>query len=109
MERDRIVFKVDNEIIIEERTDLTLEQIDKLKVYISKEVGCFIDEIEVAYEKCVAPQELSNVDCTTYGLIFFDEYPDEIRGVRLNLILGSDEHLDAINNGTLEKYLNFFV
>jgi hypothetical protein len=109
MERDRLVFKVDNEIIIEERTDLTLAQIDKLKIYISKEVGCFVDEIEVVFEKCPAPQELSNVDCTSYGLVFFDEYPDEIRGVRLNLVLGSDEHLDAINNGTLEKYLIFFV
>lgn len=109
MERDRLVFKVDDEIIIEESTDLTLEQIDKLKVYISKEVGCFVDEIEVVFEKCIIQQELSNVDCTSYGLIFFDEYPDEIRGVGLNLILGSDEHLEAITNGTLEKYLFFFV
>jgi hypothetical protein len=109
MERDRLVFKVDNEIIFEENTDLTLEQIDHLKIYISKEMGCFVDEVEVVVEKCPAPQELSNVDCTSFGLVFFDEYPDEILGVKLNLVLGSDEHLEAISNGTLEKYLIFFV
>ena len=107
MERDRILFKVDNEIIIEERITLTLDQIDKLKIYVSKEMGCFIDEVVV--ETCIVNKELSNIDCTTYGLIFFDEYPDEIIGVKLSLEIGSDLFLDAMNNGTLENYLNFFV
>lgn len=109
MKRDKLLFKVGDEIIVEESVDLTINQINIIKMYITKEIGCFIDEIEVEHYQSNIKQELSNLDCCNYGLIFFDEYPDEIKGVKLNLIIGSDEHLDAINNGTIENYLKFFV
>lgn len=109
MKRDKLLFKVGDEIIVEESVDLTINQINIIKMYITKEIGCFIDEIEVEHYQSNIKQELSNIDCCDYGLIFFDEYPDEIKGVKLNLIIGSDEHLDAINNGTIENYLKFFV
>jgi len=109
MKRDKLLFKVGDEIIIEESVDLTINQINIIKMYITKEIGCFIDEIEVEHYQSNIKQELSNLDCCDYGLIFFDEYPDEIKGIKLNLIIGSDEHLDAINNGTIENYLKFFV
>jgi len=108
MERDKIIFKVDNEIIIEENIDLTIEQVNNIKIYICKEIGCFIDEIEVVFEKCTN-KDLSLIDITPYGMVFYDEFPASILGVTLDLVLGSDEHLDAISNGTLENYLNFFM
>ena len=109
MKRDKLLFKVDDEIIIEESIDLTIQQINIVKMYITKEIGCFIDDIEVEHYQCNVQQELSNIDCCEYGLVFYDEYPTEILGIKLDLVLGSDEHLDAINNGTIENYLKFFI
>jgi hypothetical protein len=109
MKRDKLLFKVGDEIIIEESIDLTINQINILKIYITKEIGCFIDEIEVEHYQSDIKEELSNLDCCSYGLIFCDKYPDEIQGLKLDFEIGSNEHLDAINNGTIENYLKFFI
>jgi hypothetical protein len=60
--------------------------------------------------------ELSDeVDCSTdmdgIGILIFWKSMEfkPIIGVRSTLAEGSDEYLDAMNNGTLENYLEFFV
>ena len=54
--------------------------------------------------------ELSEeIDLTPQGIVFWkDTYFEPIKGVYLDLVLGSDEFLDALLDGTLENYLKFF-
>lgn len=56
-------------------------------------------------------RELSTeIDVSELGLIFWKStFFEPIKGLRLELELGSDEHLDAILDGTLEDYIKFFV
>lgn len=98
------LFLIDNEVIIEERTDLTIEKIEEMKQMVATECSCNCEDVEVAF----IDNELSDIDVTTDGM--FDWKDCEARiitGVRLNLVEGSDMFLDAINNNTLADYLVF--
>jgi hypothetical protein len=107
--RTKLVFKINDEIVLEESTDLYLNQIDELKWGIALECECSIDDIEV--EKVEIPLEVSeDVDVAVDGLVFWKSlYMQPIQGVTCDLEEGSDEYLDAINNGTLINHLNFFI
>ena len=107
--RTKLVFKINNEIVLEESTDLHLNQIDELKWGIAMECECNIDDIEV--EKVELPLEVSeDVDVSADGMVFWKSlYMQPIQGVMCDLEEGSDEYLDAINNGTLINHLNFFI
>jgi hypothetical protein len=107
--RTKLVFKINDEIVLEESTDLYLNQIDELKWNIALECECSIDDIEV--EKVEMPLEVSeDVDVAVDGLVFWKSlYMQPIQGVTCDLEEGSDEYLDAINNGTLINHLNFFI
>ena len=75
-----------------------------MKVIISIGYKCKYEDIEVRF----IDSELSDIDVTTDGM--FDWMDCEARiisGVRLPFEIGSDEHLDAINSGLLETYLEF--
>lgn len=52
--------------------------------------------------------EISEIDVTADGIFDWTDVEARIlTGVKLNLVEGSDEYLDAINNGTVENYLIF--
>jgi hypothetical protein len=107
--RTKLLFKINNEVILEESTDLYLNQIDELKWGIALECECSVDDIEV--ERVELAEEVSEeVDVTVDGMVFWKSlYMQPIQGVECSLVLGSDEYLDAINNGTLINHLNFFI
>jgi hypothetical protein len=107
--RSKTLFKVKNEVILEESSDLYLNQIDEIKWQIALECEVNFDEIDV--EKIEMPLDLSDdVDVSVDGLIFWKSLSFKpIQGIKCELIEGSDEWLDAINNGTIDKYINFFV
>lgn len=107
--RAKLVFKINNEIVLEESTDLYLNQIDELKWAIARECECAYDDIEV--EKVELSMEVSeDVDLSVDGLVFWKSlYMQPIKGVSCDLEEGSDEYLDAINNGTITEHLNFFI
>lgn len=107
--RKRILFKVDNIVMVEETRDLELTEIEKLKELVAQECDCTIDDVEV--ETVDSELEMSeDVDSTPDGLVFWKALCfDTIQGVYCQLQEGSDEYLDALNNGTLEQYLNFFI
>ena len=53
---------------------------------------------------------LNEIDVTSEGMVFWTALNHvPIKGVYCILEEGSDEHLDAINNGTIGDYLNFFI
>ena len=108
-QRKKVLFKVNNEVVVEDSTDLKLNQIDELKWVIALECGCGYDDIEV--EVLEESLDLSDeVDLTVDGLVFWKSlYITPIQGVVCLLEEGSDEYLDAINNGTLENHLLFFI
>lgn len=107
--RTKILFKINNEVILEESRDLYLNQIDELKNLIAKECDCTFDEVEV--ERVEMANDISeDIDVSNKGMHFWKSiYMQPIQGVYCILDEGSDEHLDAINNGTIEEYLSFFI
>jgi len=109
MEKRRLIlFKLDGEIILEERCNLYLNQIDELKYNVAMELGCEVDDIEV--ETIDIPIEMSDeVDVSSIGLIFWkDTYFMPIIGVMCELEIDSDAYMDAVANGTIENYLHFY-
>jgi len=111
--RKKTYFKINNEVVVEETQDMTIEMIEKMKWIIAEECECQYDDIEVeSIEVYFNPnQELSDdIDVDVNGLHFWrSDYPDTVQGVLCELKEGSDEYLDAINNGTLINHLKFFV
>ncbi len=103
------LFKINEEVIIEEKRVLYANQIDEMKWIIAEECSCSYDDIDVEFvehERELAEQ----VDISVIGLIFFDAlYLEPIQGVECQLEEGSDEYLDAILDGTIERYLNFYI
>ena len=109
----KTLFKINNEVVVEESNDMTIEMVERMKWIIAEECECQYDEIEVEIEDVYynPAKELSDeIDVGANGLHFWrSDYPDTIIGVKCQLVIGSDEYLDAINNGTIEKYLKFFI
>lgn len=107
--RRKIQFKVGKTIMVEELRDLSIEEIERLKVLVAQECECTPEDVEV--DTIEAEIEMSeDIDVTDTGLVFWRSLSfDPIAGVRCKLIEGSDEYLDALNNGTLENHLEFFT
>lgn len=103
-ERKKILFKVNNETVLEESSDLFLNQIDEMKWGIAEACSCTYDDVEV--EMVSLPLETSDIDVTPDGMHYWKDTEGKLlTGVSCLLVLGSDEHLDAILNGTIENYL----
>lgn len=107
--RTKILFKINNEIVVEESGDLFPNQIDEMKWVIASECQCSIDE--VTHEIVEIPQELSeDIDVSTSGMVFWKSLEHKtVQGVYCELKQGSDEYLDAVSNGTIDEYLHFFI
>ena len=108
-QRRKILFKVNDEVVVEETRDLYPNQIDEMKWIIASECECTYDDVEVEFEE--VKHELSDdIDVSDVGLIFSSAlYHNPIEGVFCTIEEGCDEYLDAILNGTIDKYLNFFI
>ena len=53
--------------------------------------------------------EISEIDVTADGMFDWSDVEAKIlTGVKVDLVEGSDEYLDAINNGSVENYLIFY-
>lgn len=109
--RKKLLFKINNEIVVEESGDLYLNQIDEMKWIIASECECNYDDIDV--ELVESKQEISEeIDVTTGGMIFWKSLEHRIIvGIKLNsdLVEGSDAYLDAILDGSLLDNLDFFT
>ncbi len=112
--RRKIQFKVDNTVMVEELRDLSIDEIERMKVLVAQECECTPEDVEV--DTIDADIEMSeDIDSTTdmdgKGILVFWRSMafDPIVGVQCSLPEGSDEYLDAMNNGTLINYLDFFV
>lgn len=107
--RTKLVFKINNKIILEEDRDLYLNQIDELKHLIAEYWDCGVDDVDV--EKVEVFIDISDdIDVDDKGMYFWKgSYGQLIQGVKCNLEEGSDEYLDAMNNGTLINHINFFI
>lgn len=106
MKRVKILFKVNNEIVVEEDKDLSITDIEKMKWVIVEEIETDYDNIEV--EVITFNTDLSDIDVGCTGMYDFkDTFFETKCGVKLDVDVGSDEYLDALNKGTLENYLTF--
>ena len=106
MNRKITTFKIDNTVIVEETNDITIDAVERMKKYIAEGYGCTADDVEV--EVIESPIELSGIDVTSNGMFsWLDTDFILYKGVKCDLVIGSDEHLDAINNGSVENYLKF--
>ena len=107
--RKKLLFKINNEVVVEETQDLTLDQIEALKWVIAGECECQVDEIEVVTLEL--GQDLSeDIDVGVEGMHFWKSlFMKPVLGVRCDLERGSDEYFDAIRTGTLDQHLHFFI
>ncbi len=104
--RKIILFKVNGQVVVEERKELTQAEIERMCWVVAEELDVPIFDVDT--EVIDTGQELSSIDVTTDGLIDWrDAYFRRIVGVKMNLKVGSDEYLDAILNNTLEEHLEF--
>jgi hypothetical protein len=105
--RTLIEMKYGKRTIFKTPRELTLLQLDHLKQALALTCRCQADDIEVIYTK--SNPNLSNYEISKLGKIFrFDGYL-AIDKVSLPFELGSDQHLDAILDGTLENKLKFIT
>jgi len=99
----KILFKINGEVVYIEDRDLEINGIEKMKGIIAEELECQVDDINLDY---IDTPELSEIDVTLEGLVYWKSlFMIPLTGVEILLVLGSDEHLDAILNGTIEDYL----
>ena len=110
-ERTITTFTKDNQVIFEDNKNLGLDELDTLKKQMAFEFECNEDDIDVRHETIHSNTEFSDeIDSSHIGLVFWKStYFEPIKGIKMDLVLGSDEHLDAIIDGTLDKYIEFFV
>ena len=97
------LFKLNGEIVVVEEREMLLSEIEDMKNIICFECDCEYDNINVEFEE--VDDLFSDYDVTPKGLALFEQPFHIIKGVKLNIIEGSDEYLDAIRNKTLENYL----
>jgi len=104
--RKIVFFKIKNEVVVEERREMTPKEIEAMKWVVAEE--CDVPIFDVDAEVYDTGQELSEIEVTTDGLLDWkDVYFRNIIGIKMDIALGSDEHLDSINNGSLIDYLSF--
>jgi len=103
--RTLIEMKYGKHTIFKSPRQLTLKQLEHLKQALAMTCRCQVDDIEVIYTK--SNPNLSNYEISKLGKLFkFDGYL-AIDKVSLPFELGSNAHLDAILDGTLENKLKF--
>lgn len=105
----KVLFKINNEVVLEEDGDLFLNQIDEIKWKIVEECDCRFEDIEVdILDNLIVLSD--EIDVSDNGLIFWKAYyPQPIQGIECHLVEGSDEYLDAINDGSILEHINFFI
>ena len=105
--RTRTLFTINNEVVIEEPRELTEVDIEKMKWVIAEECSCEFDDIDYFVE--TSDDELSDIDVTHNGLMDWKDCQGSIlKGVKCTIVIGSDAYLDAINDGTIINYLEFY-
>lgn len=98
--RAKILFKINGEVVVEDSTNLDLNEIDRMKWVIVHECECLFDDIEV--EVIETPKELSDYDVSKDGLINFkDIYFKEVTMVRC--VVDVDTLLDNLSKGKLDE------
>jgi hypothetical protein len=103
-----IQFSINGEVIIEKHEDLYLNQIDEIKWDLANIYDITPDEVEVT--KLDVDDELSTLDVSSEGLVYFNGiYPHPIKGMTCVLKEGSDEFLEAIHDGTILDYIKFVI
>jgi len=106
--RKVIVFKVNGEVVAEERKDLTIDEVETMRWIVAEEIGVPIFDVEVEVKE-VSIELSEDIDVGSEGLYSWKSiYFKPIQGLKCTLEEGSDEYLDALNSGTLEEYLIFF-
>ena len=107
MKRQKILFKINNEVIVEETNETISGSIDEIKHIIVEETDCKFEEITVEYIDL--PSGVSeDIDVSDIGMIFWKDLDFvPITGVVLDLVEGSDDYLDAVFYNDFEKYLRF--
>lgn len=103
--RKTYLFILGGEVVLEEKKDLTIEAIEDMKKIIAEECSCKIEDIEVIEDK--PKHDFSDIDVSNEGMYNWTEFDWFFSGVTFTLVEGSDEYLDALNNGTLENFLEF--
>jgi hypothetical protein len=99
-----IKFILNNRVLKTDERNLTIQQIESTKQLLSNDCNCKPDDIEVIVEE----KFFSDYDVCEMGIFKWDEpFPKCVKGVGLAFKEGSDEHLDSISKGTLEKHLIF--
>lgn len=104
--RQIILFKVNGEVVVEEKKQLTPAEVEKMKWVVAEELDVAIFEVDVDYLDI--DKETSQIDVTANGLLDWrDTYFKIITGVKLSVEMGSDVYLDAVANGTVDELIEF--
>lgn len=108
--RKKILFIINNEVVVEELQDLTVEQVERMKQIVAEECQCSIREISVEYEDLnVEKQELSDIDATGHGFVDWKDpnFKELNIGLKCTLKEDSIEFFDAVFDGTILDYIKF--
>ncbi len=100
--RKTIIFKLNNEVVCKDQRHLDLVEIVRLRALVAEEMECDYNDIVVEIEE--ATRELSDIDSTSEGLVYWkDLYPIPLTGVRLLVSPTSNKFLDNLKN--IDEYL----
>jgi hypothetical protein len=100
--RKKILFKLHHDVVHEDPRDLSIRDIEGIKWAIAKESGEPFDSVDVELEEEIIPDENSEYDVSSDGMRKWDDVSiTVITGLSCPYEIGSDEHLQAITDGTL--------
>lgn len=104
MKRRLILFKVNQEVVVTEQRHLELSEIEELRNIVACEMGCMFNEVEV--DTIEAERDLSDIDSTPDGLVYYQDYCEVITGIRILIDPTSDEFIENYKNAHEYLILN---
>jgi hypothetical protein len=101
----KYTFKKDNKILLTQTKLLMVDVVYILRKLCATREKCKVNEVVVEIDEI----ELSDFDVSDKGM--FDVNEEDliyIKGLKLNVKIGSNTHLDSLLDGTLDKYIEFY-
>ena len=102
--RTRVLFKINNEVVVIEQKKLLLDEVERMKWIIASECECQYDDIDVEFEDSV--RELSELDVSVEGLIDWKDVNNKVIS-GINMFTDIDTLLDNLSKGNVDNSIEF--
>lgn len=107
----QVIFKICDTIALIENNEITIDEIEDIKVKLMNCYNVAYDDIEVITEDIIDGRALEmsdEIDVNEQGLIYWrDVYFKPVYAISCDLVEGSDKYLDSVADGSIINHLHF--